>query len=47
MYWVSFDCIRSLLTAYDLSLDMLDVHADNSTLHRFDRFNLKVLLMCC
>jgi len=29
------------MTAYDLSLDMLDVHADNQTLHRFDRFNLK------
>jgi len=29
------------LTDHDLSLDMLDVHADNSTLHRFDRFNLK------
>ncbi|EKX33373.1 hypothetical protein GUITHDRAFT_90761 [Guillardia theta CCMP2712] len=34
-----FDSLR--MTAYDLSLDMLDVHADNSTLHRFDRFNLK------
>ena len=29
------------MTSYDLSLDILDVHADNSTLHRFDRFNLK------
>jgi AMP deaminase len=29
------------MTSYSLSLDMLDVHADNSTLHRFDRFNLK------
>ena len=29
------------LTAYDLSVDTLDVHADNTTMHRFDRFNLK------
>jgi len=29
------------MTSYDLSLDVLDVHADNTTLHRFDRFNLK------
>ncbi|KAH9261550.1 AMP deaminase [Batrachochytrium salamandrivorans] len=28
------------LTAYDLSIDHLDMHADN-TFHRFDRFNLK------
>jgi len=28
------------LTAYDLSIDTLDMHADN-TFHRFDRFNLK------
>jgi AMP deaminase len=29
------------LTAYDLSLDVLDMHADWTTKHRFDRFNLK------
>ena len=29
------------LTPYDLNVDTLDVHADNSTFHRFDRFNLK------
>jgi AMP deaminase len=29
------------LTAYDLSVDTLDVHADMSTFHRFDRFNTK------
>jgi AMP deaminase len=29
------------LTAYDLSLDVLDMHADWSTAFRFDRFNLK------
>lgn len=29
------------LTAYDLSVDTLDMHADNSILHRFDKFNLK------
>ena len=28
------------LTAYDLSIDTLDMHA-NDTFHRFDRFNLK------
>ena len=28
------------LTAYDISIDHLDMHADN-TFHRFDRFNLK------
>lgn len=28
------------LTAYDLSIDTLDMHADD-TFHRFDRFNLK------
>jgi adenosine deaminase len=27
-------------TAYDISIDHLDMHADN-TFHRFDRFNLK------
>ncbi|XP_076066304.1 AMP deaminase isoform X3 [Oratosquilla oratoria] len=33
---------RSLkLTAYDLSVDMLDVHADRHTFHRFDKFNTK------
>jgi AMP deaminase len=34
-----FDSLK--LTAYDLSVDTLDVHADNNTFHRFDRFNLK------
>eukprot|EP01084_Bolivina_argentea_P263821 446683_1 len=29
------------LTAYDLSIDTLDMHADPTTFHRFDRFNLK------
>ena len=29
------------LTAYDLSVDTLDMHADK-TFHRFDKFNLKV-----
>ena len=29
------------LTAYDLSIDTLDMHADWSTFHRFDRFNNK------
>lgn len=29
------------LSAYDLSVDMLDVHADRNTFHRFDKFNTK------
>nr|XP_025045019.1 AMP deaminase 2 [Pelodiscus sinensis] len=29
------------LTAYDLSVDTLDVHADRNTFHRFDKFNTK------
>jgi AMP deaminase len=29
------------LTAYDLSVDTLDMHADRQTFQRFDRFNLK------
>jgi hypothetical protein len=26
---------------YDLNVDLLDVHADKSTFHRFDNFNRK------
>lgn len=26
---------------HDLNVDLLDVHADKSTFHRFDKFNLK------
>lgn len=29
------------ISAYDLSVDMLDVHADRNTFHRFDKFNAK------
>lgn len=29
------------IDAYDLSVDMLDVHADRNTFHRFDKFNSK------
>lgn len=29
------------LSPHELNVDTLDVHADNSTFHRFDRFNLK------
>lgn len=29
------------LKRYDLNVDLLDVHADKSTFHRFDKFNLK------
>ncbi|KFM77926.1 AMP deaminase 2, partial [Stegodyphus mimosarum] len=34
-----FDSLN--LTAYDLSVDVLDVHADRNTFHRFDKFNAK------
>ena len=30
------------LTGYDLNVDLLDMHADKNTFHRFDKFNLKV-----
>lgn len=29
------------LTAYDITIDMLDCHADRNTFHRFDKFNAK------
>ncbi len=29
------------LTAYELSIDTLDMHAHNDSFHRFDKFNLK------
>lgn len=29
------------LSGHDLNVDLLDVHADKSTFHRFDKFNLK------
>lgn len=29
------------LSAYDLSIDTLDMHAHNDSFHRFDKFNLK------
>jgi AMP deaminase len=29
------------ITAYQLTTDMLDVHADRNTFHRFDKFNAK------
>jgi AMP deaminase len=29
------------VTAYDLSIDTLDMHAHQDTFHRFDKFNLK------
>uniref|UniRef100_A0A6N2KK97 AMP deaminase n=1 Tax=Salix viminalis TaxID=40686 RepID=A0A6N2KK97_SALVM len=31
----------TLKEVYDLNVDLLDVHADKSTFHRFDKFNLK------
>ncbi|KAK6036460.1 hypothetical protein COOONC_26034 [Cooperia oncophora] len=33
------------IDAYDLSVDMLDVHADRNTFHRFDKFNTKYGLL--
>ena len=36
------DVFQSMnLTAHDLTVDMLDVHADRNTFHRFDKFNAK------
>ncbi|KAG8191767.1 hypothetical protein JTE90_008829 [Oedothorax gibbosus] len=32
---------RLNISTYDLSVDMLDVHADRNTFHRFDKFNAK------
>ncbi|XP_055336913.1 AMP deaminase 2-like isoform X2 [Paramacrobiotus metropolitanus] len=32
---------RMQLTTYDLTVDMLDVHADRNAFHRFDKFNAK------
>lgn len=38
----SLSMTRCLLHCrYDLNVDLLDVHADKSTFHRFDKFNLK------
>lgn len=38
IYW---SCFPSSFNRYDLNVDLLDVHADKSTFHRFDKFNLK------
>lgn len=36
------DVFRTMgIRAEDLSVDMLDVHADRNTFHRFDKFNTK------
>ncbi|KAG8377040.1 hypothetical protein BUALT_Bualt09G0126700 [Buddleja alternifolia] len=41
-YLTLLEVFESLdLTGYDLNVDLLDVHADKSTFHRFDKFNLK------
>ena len=41
-YLTLSDVFRSVnLTAYDLNVDTMDMHADKDTFHRFDRFNLK------
>jgi adenosine deaminase len=31
----------AIVNRYDLNVDLLDVHADKNTFHRFDKFNLK------
>ncbi|KAA8529476.1 hypothetical protein F0562_033725 [Nyssa sinensis] len=42
IYFTLKEVFESLqLTGYDLNVDLLDVHADKSTFHRFDKFNLK------
>lgn len=33
--------VLCLNCSYDLNVDLLDVHADKNTFHRFDKFNLK------
>ncbi|XP_030449922.2 AMP deaminase [Syzygium oleosum] len=41
-YLTLYEVFESLdLSGYDLNVDLLDVHADKSTFHRFDKFNLK------
>ena len=35
------NCLCLPQNRYDLNVDLLDVHADKSTFHRFDKFNLK------
>jgi len=41
-YLTLAEVFKSLnLDVYELSVDTLDVHADNNTFHRFDKFNLK------
>ena len=30
------------LTAYDLTVDMLDVHADRNTFHRWQKFHIGI-----
>lgn len=51
MFWISLMVIwfwhycwliiLLIFLRYDLNVDLLDVHADKSTFHRFDKFNLK------
>lgn len=33
--------MQTCVSRYDLNVDLLDVHADKTTFHRFDTFNLK------
>lgn len=47
LFYLSFRSVNSLSDcwqlhrSYDLNVDLMDVHADKSTFHRFDKFNLK------
>lgn len=40
-YFSVVPLISSNYCRHDLNVDLLDVHADKSTFHRFDKFNLK------
>ncbi len=50
MFWMPFSSVPftqksfgslAIVNRYDLNVDLLDVHADKNTFHRFDKFNLK------
>lgn len=40
-FWYCWLIFFLIFLRYDLNVDLLDVHADKSTFHRFDKFNLK------
>uniref|UniRef100_A0A0R0HC27 AMP deaminase n=1 Tax=Glycine max TaxID=3847 RepID=A0A0R0HC27_SOYBN len=41
LYVLGINPVMSFFNIYDLNVDLLDVHADKSTFHGFDKFNLK------